>query len=191
MPIHRDNQATTPAAPIAPSRPRLAEPTPAPALSRGQALRALFLIGASIAVIASPSFARAADCSITYTADTQISDMIEREHFSFEGYDELCSALQAAHLKVDIDDDKGVLNDRAFAWVSIRLARVSTSVTSDLYSTTTKITTPADEETASKATMDAINESLANIATEKDKYIQSVAAEEARLRAALAAADKH
>lgn len=178
MRIHRDHQTTTPAAPRA-SR-------------SGRALRVLFLTGASIAAIASPSLARAADCSITYSADDQIGDVIEREHFGFEGYDALCAALQAAHLKVVIEGDKGVLDDRAFAWVNIRLARKSTTVTSDFARQTTKIITPADDATASKAVMDAINESLENIATEKDKYIQSVAAEEARLRAALTAraADK-
>jgi hypothetical protein len=175
MLIRRDNQATTPAS------------------SRAQALRALFLMGASIVAIASPSFARASDCSITYTADTQMSEVIERNHFAFEGYDTLCPALQAAHLKLDIIGDKGVLNDRAFAWVSVRLARESTTVTSDFASETTKIASPADDATASTLAMEAINDSLTNIATEKDKYIPSVAAEEARLRASLTAkaTDKH
>jgi len=187
MLIHQNNQATTSPAPTAARRTRLGDQTSAPASPRAQALRALFLMGASIAAIASPSFARASDCSITYTAEAQMSEVIERHHFAFEGYDTLCSALQAAHLKLDIDGDKGVLNDRAFAWVSIRLARKSTTVNSDLASETTKITTPADDATASKMAMEAINDSLANIAAEQDKYIQSVAAEEARLRASLAA----
>jgi hypothetical protein len=131
--------------------------------------------------------ARAADCSINYTADNQTADVIQREHFGFDGYDALCSALQAAHLKLDIDSDKGVLNDRAYAWVIIRLASDSTGVPSDRLSSTTKITTPADEETASKALMDVINDSLATIAAKKDEYIQSVAAEEGRLRKTLMA----
>jgi hypothetical protein len=193
MLIHRDNRATTPTTPTAARRIRLADQTSAPTSSRAQALRALFLMGATIAAIASSSFARASDCSIVYTAAAQTSEVIERHHFAFEGYDALCSALQTAHLKLDIDGDKGVLNDRAFAWVSVRLARESTTVTSDFASETTKIATPADDATASTLAMEAINDSLANIATEKDKYIQSVAAEEARLRASLTAktTDKH
>jgi mannose/cellobiose epimerase-like protein (N-acyl-D-glucosamine 2-epimerase family) len=193
MLIHRGHQATTPPAPIAPRRIRLGDQTSAPAPSRGQALRALFLMGASIAAIASPGFARAADCSITYTADARMSEVIERDHFAFDGYETLCSALQAADLKLDIIGDKGVLNDRAFAWVSVRLARESTTVTSDFVSETTKIATPADDATATKIAMHAINDSLANMTAEKDKYIQSVAAEEARLRMLLTAkaTDKH
>ena len=170
--ILRDNPAAAPKAPVVPRRLRLG----------GPALSALLLMGAAIAA---PGLARASDCSITYTADDAMTAVIEHEHFGFAGYDELCPALKAAHLKIDIDGDKGVLNDRAFVWVMVRLESVSTTVTSDFYRSTTKITTPADEETASKAAMDAVNESLEHIAAEKDKYIQSVAAEEARLRGLL------
>jgi hypothetical protein len=140
-----------------------------------------------IAAIMAPGFARAADCSITFNADDPMTEVINREHFDFQGYDALCAALQAGHLQVDIDSDRGVIDDKAFAWVRVRLARISTTVRSDIARSTTRLATPADEATAAKAEMDALNESLENVATERDAYIKSVGEEEARLRAALAA----
>lgn len=131
-----------------------------------------------------------AECDIRYTADSGLTEALRGIGFGFEGYDKLCRRLRETDMGVDFTTSSGVLKERSYAWVNVRLYRRSNGVLSVGSRSTTTMSNVADTPEARRALLESANSTLAAIASDPEPYFSSVAAEEARLRSVFAASVK-
>jgi hypothetical protein len=145
------------------------------------------LLALPAAATAAPIPPRASPaCAISYDARADLTETIRAERFTFEGYDALCALLDREGMALDIVSSSGVLQERAYGWVSIRLVRTSTRVYGALSRSSTTISREANSPEAQRLTLQSTNSVLHDIARSPNEFVQSVAEEEARLRRALA-----
>jgi len=144
---------------------------------------ALAALAASAA--AAPKPARPS-CSISYEAPADLTETIQAERFTFDGYDAFCALLDREGLAIDIVSGDGVLQERAFGWASIRLVRMATRVYGSRSRAVTTLSREATTPEARRLTLQSTNSVLRDIASDADSFVRSVAEEEARLRRVLA-----
>lgn len=145
---------------------------------------ACILLSVAAPVVAQDS---AAKCAIAFSANDAMTEIITREGFSFDGYDQLCRALRTQGLQLYISSDTGVLTERAYGWVRVVLERKTTGVQGSSARLTTMMNRGVNSPAAERALYDALSDALAHIAGRADEYVASVTAQETRLRRALAA----
>lgn len=121
-------------------------------------------------------------CTIAYDAPDDLTQVVQRDGFSFDGFDRLCGRLQRDDLKVLVTSMNGVLLDRAYGGVSVTLVRDATGVAGTITQQSMVMDRVADSPTARRAAMSALNNALRDIAADPEPYIRSVAANEVRLR---------
>ena len=131
-----------------------------------------------------------AQCNIIYTSNSGLTEALRGVGLNFVGYDGLCHRLREADMAVDFTSSSGVLRGRSYGWVTVRLYRRSNGVLSVDARSTTTMSDAADTPGAKLALLDATNNVLEAIASDPEPYFSSVAAEESRLRVALAASVK-
>jgi len=136
---------------------------------------------------AAPPPAKLSACSITYASEGDLRDVLRERGFGFRGYDALCERLRRDGLMVDFTHSSGVLTERAYGWVIARLMRRATRVQGTLAQSNTSMSRTASTPEAKGLLFDAANAALESVAADLDAHAASVAAEEARLRAAMAA----
>lgn len=124
------------------------------------------------------------ECIIRYTPDGDLTEVLRNEGFKFAGYDKLCRRLRAADMAVDFTNSSGVLRERSYAWVTVRLYRRSNGVLSKSAYSTTILSDIADTPRAQRILWDSVNQALDAVANNPEPYFASVAAEEIRLRSA-------
>ncbi|WP_375427791.1 hypothetical protein [uncultured Sphingomonas sp.] len=94
--------------------------------------------------------------------------------------------LAAAGLGLDITSSNGVLAERSYCWVHVTLYRRATRVVGGSGRSVTTLSRTASTPEADDVMMGALSEALEDLAQTPERYIESVASEESRLRQALA-----
>jgi hypothetical protein len=157
----------------------------------GRVMSGLKWVGLTCALMATAASAQTAvgtgKCSIFYDAPPALTQTVEANGFDFKGYDALCARMRRENVGVQVDASEGVLTERAFGWVNIRLYRRSTRIASTLKQANTTLSRAADTPAARKVTWEALNSALAEIARDGEPFFVSLREEEARLKAVLAA----
>ena len=162
------------------------EPNNKSAWSGGPA-KCLAILLAFVSLGCAPAHAAGSDCRLTYAAADDISEIIDDNHFRFEGYDELCQALKAQGLMLSIDAHFGVLTARSYGFATIRIMDERHKVKAVQLAWAISMNEEASTPAAKNAAMDSINTTLARIAAAKADYIHSWQETIAKLRLELAA----
>lgn len=142
------------------------------------------IISARLATLAgailwcSPATAQAAKprCSITHDASGPLLAELEANGFAFPGYDDFCTKLKASNVSITIIHSIGVLDNRAYAWVSVSLRDRKTDILGEAYQSSTALRTPADTPTAQHAALGCLNDVLGTMAKKTDAYLDGLRA---------------
>ena len=126
-------------------------------------------------------------CSIDYSANSTLTDLIKSRGFRFDGYDRLCPMLAARGLGLDIISDSGVLAERSYGFIFVALRRVKTAVVGSKGRSSVVVSRTVSTPEAENMMMEALSNALTEFAKAPEPFMDAVDAEEARLRRTLAA----
>jgi len=138
------------------------------------------------AMLAGQPSADAPACEINHSASPPITEVLRDRGFAFESYDRLCAALRQHGLELTITGTSGIELERAYGWASVTTRRAETGVLSTREHLSTYLDMEATDAVAADVLYEAINTAANLIADEIDQHVQSIEAEEARLREAFA-----
>jgi len=113
-------------------------------------------------------------CAIRHTAEGTLKESIHEDGFSFKGYDALCKRLKQEGLTLAIVSDSGVLAERSYGWVNVRLRRTSSGISGWFSRVCTILSREASTPAAKKAEYDALNSVAEQIARDPAPFIASV-----------------
>jgi hypothetical protein len=127
-----------------------------------------------------PTHAFQRGCEINYSSGELVAAAI-RDGFDFPEYQDFCAWANRNGVSVFITGDQGVLQGRAYGWVAVRLQALGTGFVGSLVSTNTVIETTPSDAVATGALRDAVNGALTPIARDRDRYLNDLRSEEARI----------
>lgn len=139
----------------------------------------------STMVVAQPH-TEPAKCAIGYNASDTLTETIKSEQFAFEGFNKLCETLRKEQLQIFVTSSSGVLEQRAYGWVTVTLGRLSNGVLGTISQSSTTLSKKSDSPEAKRLMMESLNKALQVIARDPSSYVESVVIEEIRLRQTLA-----
>ncbi|MET3725881.1 hypothetical protein [Sphingomonas trueperi] len=114
-----------------------------------------------------------------------MKESIREDGFNFKGYDALCKRLKQEGLTLAIVSDSGVLAERSYGWVNVRLKRTSSGVSGGFSRVCTIMSREASTPAAKKAEYDALNSVAEQIARDPAPFIESVVEAESIAKSAL------
>lgn len=109
----------------------------------------------------------ASNCSISYSADNKLTEIIRKNNFEFDNYNEVCERLKSANAKVDLRYSSAISNQQATAVVIATVEDINFPIFSNNYKRS--IWSSPERTTAMEIEllMDAVNDAL-NVIDQSD-----------------------
>jgi hypothetical protein len=147
---------------------------------------AVLCLGISGTALAQDAALTSAEASTECTIHARTSDavhaIVNEFGYEFAGFDALCARLAAENMGVFFSESFGLIGDRSFGLVMVRLYDRSTVTLGRGYSNSIAVSADTSEGFPEALLMRSINDSLAEIATNTEIYVESVHDEIATLR---------
>lgn len=115
-----------------------------------------------------------------------MTELVRQHGLEFVGYNRLCAMLRTHGMGLSIASSSGVLAERSYGWVSIKLYRKVNGIGGTHSRSSTSLSHMASSPEASRLLLEALSFALTEIAESPERYIASVVEAETMSRRALA-----